>query len=177
LPLPALNATNGEVASFTVGNDGSLTGTITATIDDEQIVTLTDPQGRVTTFTRGMYRAPDGTTAVNTAGGVIEHESGIEVRVPDAALDHGLKLTLEAFPTLPTLPGAQFGQGLKVSASEATHFKKEVDLAFPIPAGAPTNPKEAFYHVYRRCRGRPGRCCSSRSTMRLWKGRGRPRRS
>ncbi|HKY22786.1 MAG TPA: Ig-like domain-containing protein, partial [Vicinamibacterales bacterium] len=61
-----------------------------------------------------------------------------------------------AFPELPALPGAHFGQGLKVSASEATHFEKEVDLAFPVPAGAPANPKDAFYHVYRKLQGPNG---------------------
>ncbi|HKY22792.1 MAG TPA: Ig-like domain-containing protein [Vicinamibacterales bacterium] len=57
---------------------------------------------------------------------------------------------------MPALPGAHFGQGLKVSASEATHFEKEVDLAFPVPAGAPANPKDAFYHVYRKLQGPNG---------------------
>lgn len=157
-----VNAGSGEVVTFTVGNDGSLNGSLSATIDHRLIVTITDPKGQTATFHRTKYVAPDGTTAVGAAGGVIEGAGGVEVRIPEGAADNAVVMKIEPFgPDFMTerpamAPGANFGSGIKIGSTSETHFKKEVDLAFPIPAGAPANPSDAFYYVYRRIQGPNG---------------------
>jgi hypothetical protein len=156
-----INAGSGEVVSFMALNDGSLQGELSATIDHRLIVTITDPQGKATTFQRSKYVAPDGTTGIGAGGGTVEGEGGIEMRVPEGALDEGVVLKIEPFDAdfmeeRPALPGAKFGAGIKIGSTTDAHFKKEVDLAFPIPAGVPANPKDAFYYVYRRIDGPNG---------------------
>jgi hypothetical protein len=75
-----VNTGTGEVASFTVDNDGAVSGTLLASIRDQLVVTITDPLGNVTTFTRGEYVAPDGRTAVNRAGGTVSScSAGLQI--------------------------------------------------------------------------------------------------
>lgn len=156
-----VNAGSGEVASFTVGNDGSLAASLSATIDHRLIVTITTPTGETSTFERTKYVAADGTTAIGAAGGVIEGAGGIEIRIPDGATDKAVVMKIEPFdadfmPDRPTMPGAHFGSGIKIGSTSETHFKKEVDLAFPLPAGVPANPSDAYYYIYRRIEGPNG---------------------
>lgn len=148
-----VNQTNGVVISLTVGNDGSVSGDLPATIDDVLLVTLTAPDQSTTSFTRTQFVAPDGTVAVGTHGGTITGPGGVELRIPEGALDKGVRLKIEAFgaelfPERPEIPEGHFGSGLKVSSPDKLgRLNKEIDLAFPKPADAPEG---SFFYVYRR---------------------------
>lgn len=155
-----VNAGNGIVVSFTVGNDGSFTGTFPATINDRLMVTITDPKGNVVTFERSQFVATDGSgrTAIGPGGGIVEGPGGVQLRIPEGALDQGAIFTVEAlpesaFPQKPDIPGGHFGGGLKITSEQKPKLKKEADLVFPRPAGAPEG---SFYYVYRRLNGPDG---------------------
>ncbi len=170
-----INSGNGAVVTFTAENDGSLGTTfpadLPATISDTLYVTVTDPLGNVTTFTRSEYVAEDGTTGIGPGGGTVRGEGGVELRVPEGALKKGatFKLALvdpselpSLFPnaqheTLATSLGAHHGNVLRLEASEGTRLEKEADLVFPLPdfsavpeAERPTKPEDAFYYIHRR---------------------------
>ena len=162
-PLPAgatvliVNAANGTVLTLTVDNVGGLTGELRATISDRLLVTLTDPTGSVITFEKSKFVAEDGTTAIGSGGGVVEGTGGVELRIPEGALEQGVVLKIEAFDeTLfpanerPDIPGGMFGGGLRIHSDDEPTFKKEVDLVFPKPAAAPDG---ASYYVHRRLEG------------------------
>ena len=147
-----VDETNGVVESLTVFNDGSVTGQMPATINDTLQVTLTDPSGNKTTFTISQFVAADGTTAVGPGGGTVVGPGNTGIIIPAGALTQGVTFLLTqldqtAFPTLPTWTGVNFGSGLRIHDPAMPTFKKEAKLAFPVPAGAPSN---AFYYVYRR---------------------------
>jgi hypothetical protein len=150
-----VDQTNGIVLSLTAFNDGSVSGQLPATIDDVLSVTITAPDKTTATFTRSQFVAPDGTTAVGSGGGTVTGPGGVELRIPQGALDKGVTFKIESFgPDLfverPDLPNANFGSGLKITAPAMPVFKKEVKLAFPKPADAPDG---SFYYVYRRLSG------------------------
>ncbi len=147
-----VDQTNGVVLSLTAGNDGAVSGRLPATIDDILAVTITAPDKSTTTFTRTQFVAPDGTVAVGTNGGTVRGPGGLELLIPAGALDHAVRLKIDAFgpdlfPERPDLPDGNFGGGLKVSSPDKLAFKKEVKLAFPKPADAPDG---SFFYVYRR---------------------------
>jgi hypothetical protein len=155
-----VNAGNGIVVSFTVGNDGSFTGTFPATINDRLMVTITDPKGNVVTFDRSQFVATDGSgrTAIGPGGGIVEGPGGVQLRIPEGALDQGVIFKVEAlpesaFPQKPEIPGGHFGGGLKITSEQKPKLKKEADLVFPRPADAPAG---SFYYVYRRLNGPDG---------------------
>ncbi len=158
-----IDSSNGVVVSFMALNDGSVQGDFPASINDVLMVTITDPLGNVTTFTRSQYVAADGTTAIGPGGGVVRGAGGVEVRVPEGALEKGITLKIEtfgpdAFPERPDFPEAQFGGGLRMVSSEIPTFKKPLTLAFPVPTNLPAGakPEDAFYYVYRRLQGPNG---------------------
>ena len=146
-----IDSGNGVVLSLTVPSDGSLSGELPARIDDQLLVTVTDPSGRVTTFTRSEFKAPDGTTAVGPGGGTVQAEGGVELRVPEGATDKGVVLKVEAVdpssipaPERPDFgndaqgaPAAHLGGVIKITSPDTPTFRKEVDLAFPVPSDAP----------------------------------------
>jgi hypothetical protein len=147
-----VDQTNAFVLSLTTLNDGSVSGDFPGTINDVLQVTVTDPNGATATFTRSQFVAPDGTVAVGAGGGTVTGPGGVELRIPDGALDTAATFKIETFgpelfPERPDLPGGNFGSGLKVTSPEMPIFKKEVKLAFPKPADAPDG---AFFYVYRR---------------------------
>jgi hypothetical protein len=147
-----VDQTNGVVLSLTVGNDGAVSGRLPATIDDVLAVTITAPDKSTVTFTRTQFVAPDGTVAVGANGGTVRGPGGLELLIPAGALDHAVRLKIDAFgpdlfPERPDLPDGNFGGGLKVSSPDKLAFKKEVKLAFPKPADAPDG---SFFYVYRR---------------------------
>jgi RHS repeat-associated protein len=147
-----VDQTNGVVLSLTVFNDGSVSGQFPATIDDTLAVTVTAPDKTTATFTRSQFVAPDGTTAVGPGGGTVTGPGNAGVIIPQGALTKGttFKLTLldqSAFPVLPIWQGANFGSGMQIEAPSTPTFRKEVKLAFPVPANAPPG---AFFYVYRR---------------------------
>jgi hypothetical protein len=155
-----VNAGNGIVVSFTVGNDGSFTGTFPATINDRLMVTITDPKGNVVTFDRSQFVATDGSgrTAIGPGGGIVEGPGGVQLRIPEGALDQGAIFKVEAlpesaFPQKPEVPNGHFGGGLKITSEQKPKLKKEADLVFPRPADAPEG---SFYYVYRRLNGPDG---------------------
>jgi hypothetical protein len=150
-----VDQTNGIVLSLTVANDGSVSGQMPATIDDVLAVTITAPDKTTASFTRSKFVAPDGTTAIGSGGGTVSGPGGVELRIPNGALDKGVTFKIESFgaelfPERPSLPNANFGSGLKISSPEMPKFKKEVKLAFPKPTDAPDG---SFYYIYRRLSG------------------------
>jgi RHS repeat-associated protein len=164
-----VNESTGEVSTLGVNNDGSVSdvgGKFVANIADRLIVTITDPQGRTTSFKRSEYVKEDGTTAVGNGGGEILGPGGAEVRIPEDAVMQGVAailkiaaISIDQLPegALPDLPGATAATALKLEADEAAGppaFNKEVDLVFPKPADAPDG---ATYLVYRRMAGPNGR--------------------
>ncbi len=155
-----VNAGNGIVVSYTAGNDGSFSGTFPATINDRLIVTISDPKGNVITFERSQFVATDGSgrTAIGPGGGIVEGPGGVQLRIPDGALDSGAVFRIESFgagayPDQPDVPGGTFGGGLRIISEQKPKLKKEGDLVFPRPAGAPEG---SFYYVYRRLNGPNG---------------------
>ena len=111
-----LNTGNGDVSTFQVDNLGGLgslvPATIRASISDRLLVTITDPLGNVTTFTRSEFVAPDGTTGIGAGGGVVKGDGGVELRIPEGALAQGVTLRLEA------LTAAQLERPLSGPAAE-----------------------------------------------------------
>lgn len=147
-----VDQTNGVVLSLTVANDGSVSGTMPATIDDVLNVTITAPDKTTATLTISQFVAPDGTTAVGSGGGTVTGPGGTAMIIPQGALTKGttFKLALldqTAFPKLPNWSGVNFGSGLQITAPAMPSFAKEVRLAFPIPANAPQG---AFFYVLRQ---------------------------
>jgi len=147
-----VDQTNGVVLSLTVGNDGSVSGQMPATIDDVLTVTLTDPQGNKTTFSRTQFVGSDGSVAVGSNGGTVTGPNGLAMIIPAGALDKGTVFSIQsldqsAFPQLPNWQGVNFGSGMQINAPSMPAFHKEVKLVYPVPASAPSG---AFYYVYRQ---------------------------
>ena len=175
-----INSGNGVVLSLTAGNDGEVApAQMPASIDDQLMVTITDPFGNVKTFTRSQFvetnenGEPTGRVAIGPGGGTVKaiDGSGMELRIPEGALDKGARLevksfTLESLPEdmrqLPELEGANFGSGLAVSSPDKPTLSKEAKLVFPLPdftkgtGEQPTKPEDAFFYVFRRLEGPPG---------------------
>ncbi|HEY2945480.1 MAG TPA: Ig-like domain-containing protein, partial [Vicinamibacteria bacterium] len=167
-----INSGNGVVLSLTAGNDGSLSGELPASISDQLFITVTDPLGNTISFTRSKFvNATTGETAIGPGGGTVTGEGGVELRIPEGALDKGVSFKVSLVPDteLPALfpnqqldqltesVGGFYGGMLKLESSGPASFKKEADLVFPVPdftkAPAdrrPANPKDAFYYVHRR---------------------------
>lgn len=150
---------NAVVVSFTVLNDGSLSGDFPGTINDVLQVTVTDPNGAAISFTRSQFVAPDGSVAVGPGGGTITGPGNTGLIIPQGTLIKAATfkvtpLDQTAFPQLPTWPGLSFGSGLHIDAPDKPAFNQEVKLAFPVPANAPSN---AFYYVYRRLTDQDGK--------------------
>jgi len=125
-----------------------------------RLETTTDPSGNVTTFERSKFVDPDtGETAIGPGGGTVEGPDGMELRIPEGAVDRGLVFKLTSFgeEAVPEPFGGfddqgernlSFGQGLTVEIEGSLEpFKKEVDLAFKVPAEATEN---TVYYVMRR---------------------------
>jgi hypothetical protein len=155
-----VNSGNGVVVSYTAGNDGSFTGQFPATISDRLLVTITDPQGNVTSFDRSRWESTDGSgrVAIGPAGGTVEGTGGTAIILPDGALAEGAVFKVESFgpetyPERPDFPGAHFGSGLRITSEQMPTLKKEGDLVFPKP---PDAPEGSFYYVYRRLTGPNG---------------------
>jgi RHS repeat-associated protein len=168
-----VDASNGIVTWLQAGNKGEVDDFFPATLDDVLIVTISDPFGHSTTFTRSQYAIQGSSeTAIGVGGGVVRGEGGIELRIPEGALDKAVRFTIEPvgqdyFPTQPPMnwdgtgqPPAHFGAGLMVKASEAVKWKKEAKLAFPLPDFSslppdqrPAQPEDAFYYVFAKNQG------------------------
>ena len=149
---------NGIVLSLTALNDGSVSGSFQGTINDVLQVTVTDPTGSTTTYNRSQFVSPDGRVAVGSAGGTVTGPGGVELDIPNGALDQAVVFQIQAFgPTQfadqPPLPGANFGGGLQITVDHIPTFKQEVKVSFPKPSDAPDG---AFYYVYRRLQGPNG---------------------
>ena len=91
---------------------------------------------------------------------MVEGPGGVELRVPEGAVDEGVVFKIEAFDESlfppeerPEIDAGTFGGGLKIESHDEPTFKKEVDLVFPKPVDAPD---DAFYYVYRRLVGPNG---------------------
>jgi len=137
-----INSGNGVVLSLTAGNNGEINSELPATINDRMLITITDPFGNQTTFEKSQYVNPvTGETAVGAGGGTVEGPGGVELRIPEGALDKALVLKIEGFDeaSLPypaeQQPGggpgsvagpANFGSGIKIRANGEARFKKEV---------------------------------------------------
>lgn len=146
-----VDQTNGVVLSLTVANDGSVSGQMPATINDLMQITITDPAGNVTTFTRSQFVAADGTVAVGPGGGSINGPGGTGLIIPAGALGKGTTFKLSqfdqtAFPDMPDVDNLQFGSGLRVD-TPPNLYNNEIKLVFPVPPGAASG---AEFYVYRR---------------------------
>jgi Bacterial Ig-like domain/Viral BACON domain/Bacterial Ig domain len=147
-----VDQSNAVVISLTALNDGSVSGDFPGTINDLLQVTVTDPNGATTTFTRSQFVAPDGSVAVGPGGGTVTGPGGVRLLIPAGALDTAAKFTISTFdatqfPDSPNVPNGVFAAGLHVVSPDMPTFKQEVKLSFPKPAGAPDG---TFYYVYRR---------------------------
>ena len=149
-----VNAGNGVVLSLTVDNDGNLTGELPASISDRILITLTDLAGSSVSFEKSKFVADDGTTGIGPGGGTVAGAGGVELRIPEGALEQGVTFQIESFDESflppnqkPDLPDSNFGSGLKITSEDMPTFEKEVDLVFPKPPDAPDG---AFYYVYRQ---------------------------
>ncbi len=153
-----IDQANGLVLSLTTFNDGSLNGIFLGSINDVLQITVTSPDGQTASFAKSQFVAADGTVAVGAGGGTLAGSGGVELRIPDGALDKAATFKIESFgpdlfPERPDLSGAHFGGGLTITSPEKPNFNQEVRLAFPKPTDAPDG---AFYYVYRRLTGPAG---------------------
>lgn len=153
-----VDQTSGLVLTLTALNDGSVSGSFVGTINDILQISATDPTGAKTSFTKTQFVAADGTTAVGVAGGTVSGPGGLQLLIPAGALDKATRFKIEAvnasvFPVLPDVPGSIFAGGMKITSPDAPVIKKEIKLAFPVPAGAPDG---AFYQAYRQLQGPQG---------------------
>ena len=179
-----LNATNGAVLWLQVDGEGCIgclggSNELPATINDRLMVTITDPQGNVTTFERSKFVKVDGTVAIGPGGGTVEGAGGVELRIPSGALENGAELKVEGlsaetllqqFPgQVPDLgrtrddkPLAKLAGGIRITSKDEPSFTKPIDLAFPLPdftkvpeAERPPSgkPEDAYYYVVRRLEG------------------------
>jgi hypothetical protein len=167
-----MNAMNGFVGTYMAEGDGSvghaLEARLLATINDRLFVTITDPQGNVTSFERSKFVKPDGTVAIGPGGGTVEGPGGVELRLPPGAVEQGVRLKIalateeeiaQAFTEeqlQKMLPGTTLGSVLKVESLDQPTFKKEVDLVFPVPdftksgGPQPAKPQDAYYYVHKK---------------------------
>jgi RHS repeat-associated protein len=163
-----VNAGNGVVVSVTVGNDGSLSGSLPARLSDRLLITLTDPSGNTVSYQRSEFTDPaTGRTAIGPGGGTVRGPGGVEMRVPPDALPQAATFRLEGvsgaeiealFPgQRPDVADATVGSAIRIESAERPTLAREADLAFPLPAGLPPNPRDAFFYVYRRLQGPDGR--------------------
>lgn len=178
-----INGNTGEVASFTVDNDGGFSlddpfpATFLASADHTLVVTITDPLGNTTTFTKSQFVTDDGTVLVGPGGGVVTGEGGVELRIPEGALDKGVELKLKGMSTVELealfpgqapglgqdaagVPLAKIGSGVELKSEQKPSFKKPVDLAFPVPPEAfaaaqaeGLDEKVPYFYVVRRIEG------------------------
>jgi RHS repeat-associated protein len=180
-----INAANGYVTTADSHNGGLgnlIAITFPATISDRLLVTLTFPDGTTKSWERSKYVAADGTTGIGTAGGTVDDPTGqYQLRIPDGALDEGVRLKISGFkladlpvgerqiPDFGTnpagSPSAHFGTGLRIESQDKPTFKKEVKLSFPLPdfsdpnvpvAERPPTPQDAFYYVVKKIKGPDG---------------------
>lgn len=163
-----INSGNGVVITFEADDTGAVTGEFPATTDDQLLITITDPLGNVTSFTKSEWQLPDGSTAIGAGGGIVEGEGGVEIRIPEGAVEEGVALRVELvdpasippneIPDFGTdgsgQPLGQIGAAFGIRSSEQPEFKKEIDLVFPVPDGAT---EDAFFYVYRRLEGPGGK--------------------
>ena len=82
--------------------------------------------------------AADGTTAVGSGGGVVTGPGGVELRVPEGAIDSAATFKIAAidyaatFPADPPvdLPGGVIGAAMRIETDHPGRFAREIDLAF-----------------------------------------------
>jgi hypothetical protein len=149
---------NGTVLSLTAFNDGSVSGNFQGTTNDVLQVTVTDPNGSTTTFTRSQFVAPDGRVAIGPGGGTVTGPGGVQLDIPDGAVTQAVTFKIAPFDNTkfsdtPPLPGANFSGGMEITVDRPTTFNKEVKVTFAKPPDAPDG---AFYYVYRRLQGPNG---------------------
>jgi hypothetical protein len=82
-----IDQSNAVVVSLTAFNDGPLSGDFPGTINDVLQVTVTDPNGASTSFTRSQFVAADGTTAIGAGGGTVSGPGGVQLLVPAGTFD------------------------------------------------------------------------------------------
>ena len=177
-----VNAGSGEVVTFTVGNDGSLNGSLSATIDHRLIVTVTDPKGQTATFHRTKYVAPDGKTAVGAAGGTIDGPGGIQIRVPEGATDNAVVMKIEPFgadflPEPPQIPGANFGSGISIGLTGPTTSRRKWISCSRCRRVCPRTRRTRSTTSTAASRGRTAKCGSRTSTTRRSRARAPTRAS
>jgi hypothetical protein len=150
--IQIIDETSGIVLTLTAQNDGSVSASIPATINDTLQVSLTDSSGNQVSYTISQFVGTNGTTAIGPGGGTVVGPGNTGIIIPAGALSQGVtfqitQLDQTSFPVLPTWSGANFGGGMRITDPAMPTFKSEAKLAFPVPANAPSN---AFYYVYRR---------------------------
>ena len=103
----------------------------------------------------------DEVRAVGTFGGTVEGPNGLQIRLPEGAVQRGIVFKLEDVPPAsipvdkrPDLPGATLSSGVRIISEAKPTYRKEVDLVFPKPADAPAG---SFFYVYRQVQGPNGK--------------------
>ena len=160
-----VNDSTAAVLTMTVDNEGGISGVgneLIATLDDVMVVSLSDSLGNTFTERRSKYvDVATGRVAIGSMGGVVEGTGGVELRLPEGAVDRGVvfKADLVNPASLPLEQRPNLGEGtvasaIRVEAPSRPSFQREVDLVFPKPADAPPG---AFYYVVRQLAGPEGR--------------------
>jgi hypothetical protein len=166
-----INSGNGAVLSLTAGNDGEIASSLPASLNDTLLVSITDPFGNTTSFQKSEFvDEATGETGVGPGGGTVRSTDGAaELRIPEGALENGVTFKVSVVPEseLPDLfpnaeherilEGGHLGGMVRIEASQDVTFRKEVDLAFPLPdftrvpeSQRPASPNDAFYFIHRR---------------------------
>jgi hypothetical protein len=153
------NEGNGHVVSCSVGNGGGLDCEIPASTDDTLVISITDGDGNTRTVRRSQYQLSDGRTAIGSAGGTVRGPEGFELRVPEDAIPTSVVFKLStvdpgSLAPPPAMEGGVVAGAIRVETEGNPVFAREIDLAFPKPAGAPDG---AFYFVHRQLAQTPDR--------------------
>jgi Bacterial Ig-like domain len=105
-----INSGNGVVLTLTAENDGAVGSLVPAempaSLSDRILVTITDPLGNTVSFAKSEFVDPEtGRVGVGPGGATVEAAdgSGMELRIPEGAVQGGVSLKLEglgpeAFP-------------------------------------------------------------------------------
>jgi hypothetical protein len=154
--LLILNYSNQVVLTLTIDNDGGVSGTLPATLDDAMMVTLTDPDAR--TLTKNVSRYVDaatGRTAVGTFG-ARWRPAGLQLSLPGRGAEGhrvqaggggAVSIPADKRPTCP----APRSHPRCASFREAGVPQEWTCL----PAGRCT--RGAFFYVYRQLQGPDGK--------------------
>ncbi|MCP4666087.1 MAG: Ig-like domain-containing protein, partial [Deltaproteobacteria bacterium] len=138
-----VSVTANDDGSFGMTSDGSPPLLLDANPGDRIEIEFMDDAGNTVSFYPGPFRNEDGTTIINSDGGIVEGLEGTGIRavVPRGALPDGtpVKISpmgLDELAKEPA-PALTFTGGIFLDMPEHITAEKEIGLSMPIPVHCP----------------------------------------